>query len=129
MQDFTKLLAWQRGRQLAAQIRHSFTPARCKCVPGMRSQAIRAASGVPRNLAEGCGKPSALELARYADIACGSLSELRSQLIEAFDADVVSRSRFEELDKEIDELRAMLVGLARSVRSRNRERGTDTNSN
>ena len=118
MQDFTKLRVWAESHALALGVIHALSPARTRRIPGLRAQAIRAAMSVPANIAEGCGKKSPHELARYADIACASLSELQAHLCLAHDAGVLGSDRYAELTRAAERSRRMLVVLARTVRVR-----------
>jgi four helix bundle protein len=120
MQDFTKLIAWQRSQRLSIRLIGLFTPSACRRIPGFRGQILRAGGSVPAALAEGCGKQSNLELARFADIALGSLSELRSHLYTARDAQLLDRRAAEELLSEADQIRRLIFALAREVRRRNK---------
>ncbi len=127
MQDFTKLRAWQLSHALSVRIYHTFTPRRCRSAPGLRGQVIKSASAPAAHIAEGCGKISPLELARYADMGCGSLSELRSHLIYARDIKVVDGTQFKVFEKEVELARRTIVALARSVREHNEADDTDPN--
>jgi four helix bundle protein len=118
VQDFTKLRVWADSHQLALDVIASLPASRYRSIPGLRAQAIRAAMAVPTNVAEGCGKTSPLELARYAEIACGSVSELQAHLRLACDGGIMSAERYKELSASAEIVRRMLVALARSVRAR-----------
>ena len=74
MQDFKKLRAWQGARALTLEIHRVFAERRMPSYGWLKTQALRAAGSIPANLAEGCGKESPRELARYAEISVGSKS-------------------------------------------------------
>ena len=116
MQDFTKLTAWARAHQLALDVVRALPARKCRMVPGLRPQAIRVALSVPANLAEGCGKRSSADLAHYADIACGSLLELRAHLLMARDTGILDPSTHRELARSLEGVRCLLIALARAVR-------------
>lgn len=122
VQDFTKLVVWQRAHALALAVIDALPPAACRAAPGLRAQAIRAALSIAQNIAEGCGKRSPLELARFADIACGSALELRCELIQARDIHAISTEKHAQFELEIEELRKMLLALANSVRRKHDSR-------
>jgi four helix bundle protein len=88
----------------------------------LRAQAIRAAYSIPSNIAEGCGKISSGELARFADIASGSATELQAHLEFARGAGIINDAEFAALDGEAEKVRRMLLALSRAVRKKREER-------
>jgi four helix bundle protein len=81
MQTFKDLKIWQSGIDLVGytyEIIRNF-PERERF--GLISQMTRAVVSVPSNIAEGYGRNSKKEFARFLDIALGSLYELETQLI------------------------------------------------
>jgi four helix bundle protein len=80
---------------------------------GLTSQAKRAASSVPANLAEGCGRNSDAELARSARLSLGSASELSYWLILAHDLDYIARAERDGFQESVSEVRRMLTSLER----------------
>ena len=46
VQDFTKLIAWQKAHALALKVVESLPPSTGRRVPGLRAQAIRSALGI-----------------------------------------------------------------------------------
>jgi four helix bundle protein len=76
MQDYKKLKIWQKGHELTL-LTYTVT----KTFPkdelyGLTNQMRRAASSIPANIAEGCGRNSQAELGRFVTIAAGSAFEL-----------------------------------------------------
>jgi four helix bundle protein len=77
----------------------------------------RSASSIPTNLAEGCGRQSDRELARYTAIAQGSAAELNYQLKLCRDLGYVEPHLADELALLTDRVRMMLHGLRRRLRT------------
>ena len=76
MKDYRELQVWQLGHALTLEIY-----ATTKSFPkdelfGLTSQMRRAASSIPANIAEGCGRDGDAELKRFLIIALGSACEL-----------------------------------------------------
>jgi four helix bundle protein len=109
--DFTKLAVWKKAHELTLGIyRRSSEWPRYELF-GLTSQARRAASSVPANLAEGCGRNSDAELARSARTALGSASELSYWLILAHDLDYIERAERDGFQESVSEIRRMLTSL------------------
>jgi|SRR5262249_1262355 len=75
-----KLLAWQQAMTLVETVYRDTA-----CLPGderfgLVPQMRRAAISVPSNIAEGAARNSPRELQHFVSIACGSISELETQL-------------------------------------------------
>jgi four helix bundle protein len=85
---------------------------------GLANQTTRAAESIPANVAEGCGKSTDAELARFTDIALASAKELENHLMLAHDLRILDTSVFESLDAQLTEVRRMLFAFARAVRAR-----------
>ncbi len=84
---------------------------------GLTSQIRRAASSIPANIAEGCGRNTQTELARFVHIASGSASELEYHLLLARDLGFIEASVFIELDSSVNEIKKMLVGFNKAIQS------------
>ncbi len=79
--NFKSLLIWQRGMEIVDAV-YKF----CEELPSSEkynliSQSIRCACSIPSNIAEGSGKRSSREFARYLEIALGSAYELETHLL------------------------------------------------
>jgi four helix bundle protein len=69
----------------------------------------RAASSIPSNIAEGCGRNGDAELARFCTIARGSTSELEYQLLLARDLKLLQPNDYETLSQQTVEIKRMLI--------------------
>jgi four helix bundle protein len=109
---------WQKAHRLALDIDLAIDSTESRRYAGLKSQILRAAASIPANIAEGCGKRTDAELARYAEIALGSTTELDNHLLFARDARVLDTEKYVELEPRIVELRKMLFSFVRAVRAR-----------
>lgn len=74
------LVAWQLGMELAQHCYQVVGHLPLTERYGLRSQITRAAVSVPANIAEGFGRESRREFARFLAISAGSLKELETHL-------------------------------------------------
>ena len=118
MRDFQKLIIWQRAHRLAVDTHRVLSAVREPGSATTRNQLQRAVASIPTNIAEGAGKRSELEFARYLDIALGSVKEAENHLLFARDMGWLSSQKYETLDAELGEIRRMLYVFARTVRNR-----------
>ncbi len=77
MRDYRKLVVWEKAHQLVLFI-YNIT----KAFPreeqyGLISQIRRAATSAPTNIAEGCGRYTQLDFAKYLQQAFGSMQEVQ----------------------------------------------------
>ena len=85
---------------------------------GLTSQIRRCGSSVPANIAEGCGRDSEPELARYLLVAMKSASELEYHLLLARDLDLLPGQEHLALERDVVEIKKMLTALVRKLRPR-----------
>ncbi len=116
MGDFRRLEAWQKSRELAADLNRLLPAGALRAHPGMRAQILRAADSIPSNLAEGCAKDSRLELARFAETAYGSAKEVLSHLILCRDRGASTPNDFDLLFARADRVARLCFGLQRMGR-------------
>jgi four helix bundle protein len=117
MQNYKDLKVWEKA--------HSFTLLVYECTKlfpkeelySLTNQLRRAASSMPANIAEGCGKNSNPELAHYLNIALGSANESEYFLILSKDLLYLNDEIFQTLFKLINEVKGMLIALINKVRS------------
>ena len=72
MKDFQRLKVWEKAHQLTLTLYKETKSFPKEELFGLTSQIRRSASSIPANLAEGCGRDSEKELARFIQIAQGS---------------------------------------------------------
>jgi four helix bundle protein len=111
MQDFRKLDVWRRSHRLALQaykLTREFPPDERF---GLSSQIRRAASSIPANIAEGCGRRGRPELRQFHYVSMGSASELEYFLLLARDLKMLEVGRHQETEGELLEIKKMLAGL------------------
>jgi four helix bundle protein len=112
--SFEKLTAWQKARELAHEI-YKVT----KTFPkeeqfGIISQMRRCAISIASNLAEGSGRNSMLDKARFSEIAFGSALELLNQLILSYDFEFISEDKYSEIREKTAEVTLLIDGLRKS---------------
>jgi four helix bundle protein len=83
---------------------------------GLTSQLRRAASSVPANIAEGCGRNGDAELARFLAIALGSANELDYHLLLARDLGYLPPTYHEQLTFEAEGVSKMLSAFIDQLR-------------
>jgi four helix bundle protein len=117
MQRFGRLIVWQRAHELTLDIYRetSRLPAieRYGLVAQMRSAAV----SIESNSAEGCGRSTRRDLARFLHIASGSAYELECQLRIARDLGYLDIDITRRLSGKRREVKQMLVALISSVRA------------
>ena len=84
---------------------------------GLTSQLRRAAVSVPANIAEGWGRGGKVELARFVDIAMGSLCEVRALLDVALELGYTSPEAVSTIETQANSLAGMLHRLRSTLRA------------
>lgn len=118
MSDYKKLEVGKRALELTRMLYRSTDTFPKTEMFGLTSQIRRAAASINANLAEGCSRGSDRELARFVNIAVGSVSELEYHLVLARDLGSLNVSEFEKAELKRREVGAMLIGLARNIKQR-----------
>jgi four helix bundle protein len=75
----------------------------------------RSASSIPTNIAEGCGRLSDSEFARFIVIASGSACELEYQIILSYSLNYINADQFDDFDQLVNEIKKMLSGLHKKL--------------
>lgn len=112
--NFKEYPVWQKARELNKDIYSLNLPYAEK--KGLIDQIQRASVSISSNIAEGCGRSSNVEFARFLEIALGSAFEVESQLILCFDLGYISESVLNNVEEKVTEIRRQLTGLIKSVK-------------
>src|SRR5688572_16344390 len=115
MQDFRRLLVWERAHGLVLGVRRGVRKFPRSERGSLKSQMTNAAESIAFNIVEGCGSTSSKEFARFLEISIRSASELEYQLQLAADSGLLQRGVSRPLSAEAVEIRRMLCGLRRKV--------------
>jgi len=118
MQSFEKLDVWQFSHDVNIQsysLSKNFPPEERY---GVTSQFRRAASSVPTNIAEGCGRFTSKDQAHFFQIAFASAQELHYLLIMIRDLEFGDRRLIQELLAKNIRVKKMLSSLLKVVRNR-----------
>ncbi len=112
--SFEKLKVWQKARELSIKIYKS-----TKVFPsdeqfGLISQMRRCSISISSNIAEGTGRHSPRDKARFTEIAYGSALELLNQSIISNDLEFITKEDCLVIRKQITEITAMLDALYKS---------------
>ena len=121
MTDFKKLKVWHKAHVMAMDVHRVAGQIRGAKHASLRSQVIRAAKPVPTNIVEGCNQQSAREYSRFLRIALNSTTELEYHLLAARDLAAIRPSISLTLITQVIEVRKMLYGLLRYLKSRSED--------
>lgn len=102
--SFEKLEVWQLARVFRNEVYRLSKKFPKSEMFGLTGQIRRAASSIVDNTAEGSGKATSIEKARYTNMAYSSAMETINHLIGAFDLDYIEEAEYETMRIQIDEI-------------------------
>ena len=116
MRNYQDLLVWEKAHKLTLAVYKTTLLFPKEERYGLTSQIRRASASIAANLAEGCGRRSDGELARYVQIAMGSGAELSYHFLLAKDLGFVPGAEYESLHADVSEIMRMLSALSGKLR-------------
>ncbi len=117
MQDFRDLQVWQKAHQVTLDVYRVSARFSADERFGLTSQIRRAAMSVGNNLAEGCGRGTDPDFARFAQMALGSASEVEYLILLAKDLKEMRADDAARLHDGITEVKRMATALIRTPKS------------
>jgi four helix bundle protein len=115
MRNFKKYHVWEISHQLVLSVYQATSTYPKEEIFGLTSQFRRAASSIPSNIAEGCGRSSDNDFRLFLYIAIGSASELEYFLILSKDLDYINEQAYKEHLKTIQQVKKMLSALIQKL--------------
>ena len=117
MKDFRQLKVWEKSHQLALAIYNATKEFPKEELYIWTSQIRRASMSIPTNIAEGCGRNTDAEFARFLQIAMGSASETEYQLLLSNDLGFLNKEQYDKLNIDVTEIKRMLASLLKTLRT------------
>jgi four helix bundle protein len=119
MRDFRELMVWEKAHRLTLDVYDATREFPREELYGLTSQIRRAAASIGANIAEGAGKNSRTEFARFLQIAMGSASELEYHLLLSRDLGYLGSAGYELLNVRVVESKKMLTGFMQYLHGAN----------
>jgi len=117
LKDFRNLKVWEKAHLFTLEIYKISKVFPNSELYSLSSQIRRAASSIPTNIAEGCGRRSDIDFARFLQIAMGSASEVEYLLILFSDLRIINKEHSKDLINKIIEIKKMLTTLIKKLRA------------
>jgi len=117
MRDYRNYEVWQKAHKLTLFVYGDLLP----ILPtsekyDLNSQLKRATYSIALNIAEGAGRNSDADFARFLDMALGSCNETEYAVLLVKDLNYISEELYRKTDSKINEVKAMLIGLLKKIR-------------
>jgi four helix bundle protein len=120
MKNFKDLIVWKNAHELVLALYKTTQFFPKEELYTLTSQVRRAGISIPTNLAEGCGRNTDSDFGRFVQIAFGSAQEVEYLLLLSFDLGYYPLSEVKTLDSKVNEVKAMLLGLMKTLRHKNK---------
>lgn len=116
MKDFRDLRVWEKAHSTVLDIYRETRSFPRDEQFGLTSQLRRAAVSIPSNIAEGCGRGSDTDFARFLQNSMGSASEVEYQLLLSHDLDYLQQNAYRQLNDEVVQIKKMLSSFMQTLR-------------
>jgi four helix bundle protein len=115
MRDYKRYNTWKIAHELVKEIyiiSENFPKSE---LFGLTSQIRRASVSIPTNIAEGCGRSSDKEFARFLEISIGSTNETEYLLFLSCDLGFTSEDHLLNLNAKLNLIRQKLIQLRKKL--------------
>ena len=116
MQDFKKLEVWRLSHALTLNVYRLTQRLPDDERFGLISQIRRAVVSIEANIAEGCGRNTRMDFARFLQQAMGSAAELECHLLICKDLRMIADSDYRQSEVKTVQIKRMLTSLIDRVR-------------
>jgi four helix bundle protein len=117
MKDFRQLKVWEKAHQLALAVYKATKSFPKEELYSLTSQIRRSSMSIPTNIAEGCGRNTDAEFARFLQISMGSASETEYQLLLSHDLGFMDPEQYATLNHDVTEIKRMIASLLKTLRA------------
>ena len=118
MQDFRNLDVWALGHEFVLDVYRHTRGFPKEELFGLNSQLRRASVSIPTNIAEGCGRGTDPDFARFLQIAMGSACEVEYLLLLCRDLKYLAEDVYTPMNLRIQEIKRKLTRLLQRVQGR-----------
>jgi four helix bundle protein len=115
MQDFRKLIVWQRAHQLTLGVYKASKNFPAREIYGLTAQLRKACLSIELNIAEGTGRGRPAQFFHFLEIASGSASEVDCVLEVCRDLGLMDMVCHEAFARTVGEIRKMPWSLSKKV--------------
>jgi len=117
MRDYKKYDVWVKSHALVLIVYKEIAPHFPKSEQfELTSQMKRAAYSIPFNIVEGCGRNTDKDFVHFLDMSLGSIHELEYCFLLSKDLAFVKNEQYDLLNEKINEIKAKLINLIKSIR-------------
>jgi four helix bundle protein len=118
MKNYKKLIVWQKAHALALYV-YKQTAGFPKTEQfNLTSQLRRAATSIPANIAEGCGRFTDADFVNFLQISLGSANEVEYLALLSSELGYFKFDEYRHLDLQVNEVKAMLISLITKIRKK-----------
>lgn len=118
MHNFKELKVWQKARALVKEVYLLTADFPNSEKFNLCTQMQSCSVSMMSTIAEGSGRGSDIDFARFLDMSLGSAHELESQLVVSMDLGYITEDRRNDLTSELLEIEKMLVALIKKLRGK-----------
>ena len=116
MKNFKDLIVWQKAHRFVLGMYKVTRTFPTEELYHLTSQLRRSSTSIPTNLAEGCGRFTQKDFAHFVQNALGSAQEIEYLTFLSLELGYLQLQEFKKLDSQINEIKAMLIGLLQKIR-------------
>jgi four helix bundle protein len=117
VQDYRNLGVWMKAHALTLEVYRVTGGFPQSERFGLTDQMRRASASIGTNIAEGCGRASNPDFARFLQIAMGSANEIEYQLLLAYDLNYLPADDYLPLSASAGVVKKMLTALIKKVKA------------